>query len=196
MPEYKIYLGIVSSLIASLAYIPYLRDIFKGKTKPHVFSWFLWGLLGAITFSAQIIRGAGAGSWSNGITALICFVIVTLSFKRWDRKMSRFDWLAFLGALLGLVLWGLTDNPLWAVVLAVIVDTLAYSLTFRKAYHKPYEETMIYFIMATIGTIISLFALEIYNPVTWLYPVCLVVSNSLFIAMLSARRRILAGRKN
>ncbi|MFA5886763.1 MAG: hypothetical protein WC863_03205 [Patescibacteria group bacterium] len=195
MPEYKIYLGIVSSLVASLAYIPYLRDIFKGKTKPHIFSWFLWGLLGAITFLAQIVKGAGPGAWSNGLTALICFVIVALSFNRWERKMFLFDWLTLIGALLGLGLWGLTDDPLWAVILATLVDALAYSWTFRKAYREPYEETMVYFILAMTGTVISLFALETYNLVTWLYPGSLVVSNSFFIMMLFIRRKILISQK-
>jgi len=195
MAEYKIYLGIISSLVASLAYLPYFRDIFKGQTKPHIFSWFLWGLLGSITFSAQIIKGAGAGAWSNGITAIICFVIVALAFNRWERKMILFDWLALGGALLGLILWAITNNPLWAVVLAILVDVLAYSMTFRKAYHKPYEETMIYFILATVATIISLPALEVYNLVTWLYPVYLVVYNSVFITMLFIRRKISAATK-
>lgn len=195
MPDYKIYLGVISSLIASLAYIPYFRDILKGQTKPHIFSWVLWGLLGSITFLAQIVKGAGAGAWSNGITAVICFVIVILCLNRCERKMTLFDWLAFSGALLGLVLWGLTDNPLWAVILAILVDALAYSLTFRKAYREPYEETLIYFVLATVGTVVSLAALEIYNVVTWLYPVYLVIYNIIFITMLVIRRKILISKK-
>ena len=192
MVAYKLYLGIISSVVASLAYIPYFRDIFQGRTKPHVFSWFIWGLLASITFSAQIIKGAGPGAWANGITGLICFIIAFLSFSHGEKKIVLFDWLAFSGALLGLALWAFTDNPLWAVILAAFIDTLAYLPTFRKAYLNPYEETMVSFILTTAGIMISLLALQSYNPVTWIYPSCLVCSNSIFITMLFIRRRAIA----
>lgn len=190
MDNYKIILGVVSSVIAVLAYIPYFRDIFKGKTKPHIFSWLIWGLLGGITYAAQVVKGAGAGSLANGTTGLVCFIIFALAIKRGEKNITLTDRISFGGAILAILLWLLTDNPLSAVVLAVIIDTLAYIPTFRKAYHKPYEETLSAFFITTIGIIISLFALEAYNPTTWLYPACLVVSNSAFISMLVVRRKL------
>lgn len=39
--EVKQVLGIISIFVAIIAYIPYLRDTFNGRTKPHVISWFL-----------------------------------------------------------------------------------------------------------------------------------------------------------
>ncbi|MDP2944379.1 MAG: hypothetical protein Q8N57_02270, partial [bacterium] len=108
MTEYKIILGALASIITFLAYLPYFRDIFRNKTKPHIFSWFIWGLLGTIAFFAQIIKGAGAGSWGTAVSAMICFIIVGLAFSRGEKNITLFDWLAFSGALVGLVLWKLT----------------------------------------------------------------------------------------
>lgn len=187
----KILLGLISSVIAVGAYIPYFRDIFKGKTKPHIFSWFIWGLLGGITYIAQVVKGAGAGSWANGLTALICLVIAGLSITRGEKNITLTDKLSFGGAILALILWFLTKNPLSAVILACVIDTLAYVPTFRKAYKKPFEETLPAFITTTIGIIISLLALEAYSATTWLYPTVLVISNSLFIVMLLLRRKLI-----
>ncbi len=189
--SHKIFLGTVSSVIAVVAYIPYFKDIFRGKTKPHIFSWFIWGLLGIITFIAQVVKGAGAGSWANGLTALICFTIAALSISHGEKQITLTDKLSFSGAILALILWFLTKNPLAAVILACAIDTLAYVPTFRKAYGKPFEETLPAFITTTIGIIISLFALEAYSPTTWLYPAVLATSNSIFIIMLITRRKIL-----
>ncbi|MFA6416670.1 MAG: hypothetical protein WCW61_00595 [Patescibacteria group bacterium] len=189
--SHKIFLGIISSVIAVVAYVPYFRDIFRGKTKPHIFSWFIWGLLGGITYAAQIIKGAGAGSWANGLTALICLIIAVLSITRGEKRITLTDKLSFSGAILALILWALTNNPLAAVILACVIDTLAYVPTFRKAYGKPFEETLPAFITTTVGIVISLLALEAYSPTTWLYPAVLVFSNSIFIAMLIIRRRII-----
>jgi hypothetical protein len=188
--SHKIFLGTISSVIAVVAYIPYFKDIFRGKTKPHIFSWFIWGLLGVITFTAQVVKGAGAGSWANGLTALICFTIAALSIAHGEKQITLTDKLSFSGAIFALILWFLTKNPLSAVVLACVIDTLAYVPTFRKAYQKPFEETLPSFIVTTIGIIISLFALEAYNPTTWLYLAVLTASNSIFIIMLIVRRKI------
>ncbi|MFA4999960.1 MAG: hypothetical protein WC545_01200 [Patescibacteria group bacterium] len=196
MNNYKIILGAVASIVAVLAYIPYFRDIFKGRAKPHIFSWLVWGLLGGITYAAQVVKGAGAGSWANGTTALVCLIIFALAIKRGERNITLIDKLSFGGAILALVLWLLTSNPLSAVILAIVIDTLAYVPTFRKAYYKPHEETLPTFIITTIGIILSLFALEAYNPTTWLYPAALVVSNSAFIGLLIVRRKITVKRKN
>jgi hypothetical protein len=38
----KELIGIVSASLAFVAYVPYFRDIFKVKTKPHPYSWFIW----------------------------------------------------------------------------------------------------------------------------------------------------------
>jgi len=191
MGNYKITIGLLASLVAVLAYIPYFRDIFRGRTKPHIFSWFVWGLLGGITFAAQLVKGAGAGSWANGTTALICFIIAALAIFRGEKNITLTDKLSFSGAILALALWLITDNPVSAVILSVLIDSLAYIPTFRKAYYKPFEETLPAFVITTVGILLSLAALEAYNVTTWLYPTALVVSNSTFIIFLIIRRKII-----
>ena len=54
MLEYKTILGIIAVIIALAGYVPYFRDIFRGKTKPHAFSWLVWASLTGIAFFGQI----------------------------------------------------------------------------------------------------------------------------------------------
>lgn len=194
--DHKTFLGIFASIIAIIAYIPYFYDIFKGKTKPHIFSWLIWSLLGGIAYTAQVVKGAGAGSWQNGIVTLIYLVVAVLAIFRGEKNITKTDKLTFGGAILALGLWAITDDPLSAVILASAIDTIAYIPTFRKAYHKPSEETLSAFIMSATAIFISLFALESYSPATWLYLACLLVTDSAFIIMLLVRRNIIKNRKN
>jgi len=39
--DIKVTLSIIGIALTFAGYVPYIRDIFKGKTKPHVFSWFV-----------------------------------------------------------------------------------------------------------------------------------------------------------
>jgi hypothetical protein len=143
MHDVKSLIGLLATIIGLIGYIPYFRDIFRGQTKPHVFSWFIWGLLTTIAFIAQFIEDAGPGSWVTGSTAVICLVIAGIALSKGERGITKFDWFCFITALAGIVLWVITDNPLTAVIIVTLVDALAYVPTFRKTYHKPYEETLI-----------------------------------------------------
>ncbi len=61
MLDFKPILAIFTVILTFVGYVPYIRDILKGKTKPHVYSWFVWTLTSAITYGLQIEGGAGVG---------------------------------------------------------------------------------------------------------------------------------------
>ena len=55
MSEIKNLLGFVATFLVLVGYIPYLRDIIKGKTKPHIYSWFLWSFVTLIANSLFVL---------------------------------------------------------------------------------------------------------------------------------------------
>ena len=72
---YKAVLTIIASFLLIGSYIPYFRDIYSGKTKPHAFSWFIWSLSACIAFAASIVKGGGAGAWVMGMSGAACFIL-------------------------------------------------------------------------------------------------------------------------
>ncbi len=187
--EYKITLGVIATVIGFLSYIPYFRDIIKGKTKPHAFSWLVWSVLTGIAFFAQVVKGGAAGSWVNAGTAVLCFSVFIAALFRGERNIKTSDWLSLAGAGTGLVLWALTNNPFGAVALVAVIDALGFIPTFRKSFYKPYEETMSTFMVSTLKYAISLPALGSFNPTTWLFPASLVLTNGSFVILLLIRRK-------
>lgn len=196
MTDYKTILGVLAVVIGFIGYAPYFRDIFRGKTKPHVFSWLVWSILTAIGFLAQITRDAGAGAWVTGFTALICFIIAGLAFKYGEKEITKVDWLCFIGALLGVVFWVITSNPATAVIIITITDAVAFFPTFRKTYYKPDEETLFEYAFASLKSLIGVFALSSFNLTTALYPASLVVMNGAFVIMAVYRRRSIGFKQN
>ncbi|HTL39425.1 MAG TPA: hypothetical protein VL306_01295 [Methylomirabilota bacterium] len=186
--EYKIVLAIVAAIVGLFGYIPYIRDIYRGKTKPHIFSWFIWGTLEGIAFIAQLAKGGGAGAWVTGLAAFITFSIALSCLHQKDRDIKLFDWLALGGALIGIVLWVSTKNPLHAVICVCVSDGLGFVPTFRKAYFKPNEETLIEYSMSAVKWLIAIFALKSINLTTVLYPASLILSNTIFVSMVMVRR--------
>ena len=74
-------IGIIAIVIGFIGYVPYLYDMFSGKTKPHLFTWIIWVILEFTSFGIQIKNGAGAGSWVTLFSASIAFIVVIYGFK-------------------------------------------------------------------------------------------------------------------
>lgn len=191
MMNYQELIGLGASLVGLYAFLPYLRDIFRGKTRPHIFTWGVWGVLTSIVLAAQITEGAGAGAWVTGLFAACTFVIFALSLKYGEKTITRGDWAMLAAALLAIPLWLLTDDPLWSVVLVCLIDTLAFMPTFGKSWRKPHEETLQTYALGATSFFLSLFALETLSLSTILYPATLVSINVAFVAMVLWQRRAL-----
>ena len=185
---------ILSGLAIALtlvAFFPYVRSILAGRTKPHVFSWVIWGTTTFIVFLAQLADGAGIGAWPIGVSGIITIGVAGLAFaKRADINISRSDWAFFIAALSSLPLWYLTCDPLWAVVILTTVDVLGFGPTIRKAYGRPFEEQVTFFALMATRNAVSVGALEHYSLTTVLFPAVMATVAASFVAMVLARRRV------
>ncbi|MHB1865417.1 MAG: hypothetical protein ACYCPS_04655 [Candidatus Saccharimonadales bacterium] len=192
--DYKVLLAILAVAIGTAGYVPYFINIKRGNTKPHAFSWLVWGVLTAIAFAGQLNGHGGAGAWVTGFTALVCFTIFSISLIRGTRVFPLIDWLCLGGCLLALVLWGVTKDALTAIVLVTIIDMIGFFPTFRKSYLNPHSETSITYFLSGSKFLISILALNLYSTTTVLYPASLVVTNIGFVLMIEIRRKQLAVR--
>lgn len=180
---------IVGSVLAVASYLPYFRDIMRGTTKPHPFTWFVWGLINGIAFFAQLSKGAGAGVLITALTTLGCLIVAALAVARGEKRIVVLDWWCFVGALISLGAWQLTADPLVAIILIIVTDTLASIPTLRKSYLRPYEETVLTYFISAIEFVFAVLALDVVNPTTASYQIFLVVFNALLVVMLLIRRR-------
>ena len=187
--DYQEIIGSVSILLGVVATVVYLKSIFKGETKPHLFTWLVWGILSGISFAAQLHDHAGPGSWAMGWTVASCILTVLLCGKYGEKNITRSDWIAFKASLSCIVPWLLTKNPLGSVILISIIDLVAFFPTFRKSWTKPYEEHLAAYHIANVKLILSLFAMRHFTLVATLYPIAIVIANSMFLGMCHWKRR-------
>jgi len=185
----KIILGYLASVIALIAYTLYIRNILINRTKPHAFSWLLWGLLTGIVFIAQTLEGGGAGAWVTGVSSIACFIIGILAFSKDTRGFLLFDWVFLGAALLALSFWFFVKDITTSVIIVTLVDVLGYASTLRKGWHKPGQDMVTSFGLNSIKFIFAVLALQSYSIATWLYPVAMVIMNASVAIMLLLRRR-------
>src|SRR6185312_14871726 len=104
--------GIIAIAISLIAYIPYFRDIFANKTKPHALSWLIWSILTGIAFFGQVVGGAGAGAWVNGFSTVMCFVVFIFGLVKGRANIIFIDWICLAGAGIAILFWFITKGPL------------------------------------------------------------------------------------
>lgn len=182
-------LGILAVIIGFIGYVPYFRTIFNGKTKPHAFTWLVWGVLTGIAFVGQVVGDGGAGAWVTGFTAFISFTIFVLALAKGIKDFPLADWLCLVGCAAALGVWAFTNDPLSAIILITVIDALAFAPTFRKSYSKPYSEPMFTYAMSGLKFLVALFALQELSLVTVLYPASLVIANGAFVLLLVVQRK-------
>jgi len=189
MFDYRIGFGVVSVALAFVGYGIYFKQIFSGKVKPHAFSWLVWGLTTTIIFFGQLVKGAGPGAWATGAIAVACWVIFGYALIKGQKNFVFWDWIFLFVAFISLISWRLTKDPALALILLTITDALATLPTLRKAYNKPFEESLALFSINGIKSIFSILAFRVYTFTAVLYPIMLVLFNSLVALVIFVRRR-------
>jgi hypothetical protein len=174
-------------------FVPYIRSIRRGLTKPHVFSWVIWALGTFVVFLAQLAGSGGLGAWPIGVSGLITAYIAVLAYNRQsDTAITRSDWVFFIVALAAVPCWFLTADPLWAVVILTGVDLAGFGPTFRSAYARPHDERIGFYSLAAVRNLLAILALERYSLTTVLFPAAVGVACVVFVAMVAYRRKHLS----
>lgn len=185
----KNILGVIAIILTFVGYAPYFRDLLRGKTKPHIFSWFIWAIVTSIIYALQVSAGAGIGSLVTLAVAIISLLIFILGFKNGNKNIKKIDVVFLVLALLAIPLWLVIKQPVLSIILLSTIDMLGFAPTIRKSWNNPYSETLSLYTITTFRHTLSIIALANYNIVTVLFPATWVIANALFSIMLIVRRR-------
>lgn len=166
MPHsYNLFFGILGSIISIIAFIPYLKAIFKKTTRPSGPSWWTWTILTFVAVTSSWFAGA---SWQVLILPVwLCFsqlLVAILSIKHGD---NNWDWLnktCVATALLGILLWLVTGQPLVALFISIAADFLASVPNFRHTWKNPEQENRLGWTLGWGSSVLELLAVSSWSP--------------------------------
>ena len=186
-----IYLGILSGILSTFAYVPYVIDTLARRTTPQRASWLIWSVLGSIAFFSQLYEGAEASLWFAGAQVTGTIVVFLLSI--WlgvGGFLDRRDCMILLCALVGLVLWYFTETAVYALAITISISLMGGSVTVLKAFRDPDSETIATWILSFATSICAIFSVETLSWVILAYPLYLFVLNGAIVgAILLGRMR-------
>lgn len=187
--EYRAVISAVVIAMTFAGYIPYVWDIFRGKTKPHAFTWFTVSLTALVAYALQVLGGAGVGAWPMLVVFLICVVVFVLSLWRGTRNITKLDTLFLCLSLIALYLWLVIEQPIWSILLITASEILGYIPTIRKSWAEPYSETLSLYQISTFRHGLVILALQKINILTAPYPAAWALTNLAIAVILMARRK-------
>ena len=185
----KTIYGIVASILAVICFIPYIRDMLRKTTQPHIYTWLIWTILQVTGVIAMYKNRAGIGALALAIGALFCGFICVLSLKYGTKNITPFDTFCLIGALAATGTYAFLHRPLLSVILVSVIDFTGFLPTLRKAYSEPHSETLSMYTLFVISGIFSVMALSTYSLITTFYPLTLIIINILGTAMIWWRRK-------
>ncbi|HVY72652.1 MAG TPA: hypothetical protein VG984_01185 [Candidatus Paceibacterota bacterium] len=184
----KAALAIVAALLAVAGNVPYLQQTWKGRVKPHPYTWLVGSIVSGTVLLGMLDKGAGIGSLPVAVSEAFTIVIFLFSLKFGFTKITRSDKLFLALALAGLIPWFVTKDPTLSVVVAVGVDLLSLVPTFRKSWKYPQTESPILFGSNVLRHILALASLQTYNVATTLHSIAMIISNTALVAVISRKK--------
>jgi len=189
--DFKIIFAILSSVIGIIAFLPYLYDIFKGKTRPHAYTWLLWAITQTIAFAGIVHGGGGIGALGLGIGTVLVISVFIISLRFGTRNITFSDKVFLVSGILALLVWLILDSPIAAVILVSAIDLIGYAPSFRKSFNNPWSETTKTWFIFVVANIFAILAMQNYNLLTLLYIVTISTANfSLAVFCLIRRKQI------
>lgn len=181
--------GVLAAALGLYAFLPYIADVVRGKTRPQRASWIIWAALSSISCIAQIYEGADGSLAYVVVQASATVFIATLAVFMGQGRLFTARDMAFLGAAtVGLVLWALTHSPVYALSISIAVSALGSLLTISKAYQAPGTETFSTWALSGLGAVFAILSVGTFDAVLLAYPVYLLI---LYTAIIGA---MIAGR--
>ncbi len=184
----KIIFLILSVICGLSAFIPYLFDTFKLKTKPHIYTWIIWAMTQGTATFAIFYGGGRLGGVELAIGVVLQIVVIIFSLKYGTKDITKSDKIILLIAFLSIIIWWQLKQPILSVILISAIDIFGYMPTFRKSYKDPWSETLTTWILFALSNIFAILALSEYNFLTVTYLASITVANLSFFIFCISRR--------
>lgn len=137
-----------------MGFIPYVKTIFQGKTKPVKSTWLVYAVLDTIIFAGMYFEKAVNGQIASSI--LCASTVFFLSLKYGKSGWTKIDIFALVFAAIGIVLWVLFDDPILCLGVSLSVLFAGSIPTFISVYYDSSREDKLSWTIFEISAVFAL----------------------------------------
>lgn len=180
------WIGLTSGVIALAAFVPYIRSILRGQTRPNRASWFIWAFAEIVTTATYAASGADATLFVAVGYTVGTLTVASLSLRYGEGGATPLDLLCLFGASIALIPWIALDQPELALYMIIFVDAMAVFPTLKKAIADPDSEDTTYWSLSFLAAGLNIFAIDRWVPEIVVFPVyAFIGAGAIFLALVS-----------
>jgi hypothetical protein len=188
MKDIKILFLILSISVNIIAFYPYIKDIFLGKTKPHTYTWLIWTLTQGTAVFGLLFGGGGYGVVAMVVSFVLVFTVFLFSLSKGFEKPNFSDKLFLILAFISILVWWKLNEPFISIMLVSLIDLFGYIPSYRKIWLYPYSETITSWFLFTLGNVFMILSLKEYNFLTLVYLITITFCNLMLVSIFLIRR--------
>lgn len=174
----------ISSILAFISYIVYIVAILKGQAKPHRTTRFVLVIITFLATASLLAQGSTVAVWLSGVFAFGCFAIFALSIKYGMGGWAKSDILCLVIALIGITIWKITSNPIFALFASIASDMAGQIPMLIKTYRFPETEVWTFYSLDVLAAILNLSAMGHWTYQELSYPLYIVFIDGLTITLI------------
>ena len=167
--------------------IPYMRDIAAGRAKPSRAARTMLLVLCIFALFQQHSLGSGLTLAVTVAEVIAATLLLGLSIRHGVGGWSRSDKACYLLLVLDLGVWALTKNPLLALHLTILADTIAFWPTLEKTWRDPKSETPLFFWGGVVAPLLSIAAGNDFSYAVIVFPLYLSAANLVEIVLINRK---------
>lgn len=179
--------AIIGALIYVIAFSRYIYSTLKDKNKPNRATWFIWAFLGFILLFSYYSGGARETLPLLIVNQLGMCIIFLISLKFGEGGYTKFDLFCLAGAFVSILVWLISNNPLYALLLGILTDSFGALPTIKKSIEDPLHEDKITWFLFLLGNSFNFLAIKTWNFEIYIYPLYMVLL-CFFVSLLLFRK--------
>ena len=175
---------IISTLIALISPIVYAKAILRGDAKPHRTTRLVLFLITALTTASLFAQHDKVAIYLAAVSTFQSTIIFILSIKYGMGGWEKSDILCLVIALLGIVLWKTTQNPVIALYAAIAADFTGMIPALIKTYNQPETEVWNFYLLDVFAGGFSMLALRSWTLQEFSYPTYIMLINLVMVYLI------------
>lgn len=179
--------GVLGGVLSLVAYVPYIRSIFAGKTRPSRSSWWIWSIVGLLIVISYYDVGARSTIWIP-IVFFICPLIVAIFSLKYgaNKKLSNVDKVCLLLAASSIIFF--FENSAITLFINIGVDFIGFVATFVKTFYDPLSEEQYTWLIFLFGSVFNLLAIDSFSGSVIIYPVYMFVMDIIMLLLIFRKK--------
>ncbi len=180
-------IGQVAGAASFVAYILYYISIIRGRSRPNRATWIILTVVGVLIAASYYASGARDTMWVALAYTIGPSIAAILAFRYGEGGATRLDIFCLVACGLSVILWILSENPIYTLTINIAIDFLGILPTLVKSYIDPESEDTLAWTLTTLSNGLNVFAIGAWTVSIALYPIYMVIVNGLVTIFLLKR---------